>query len=204
MKTVSDLINRLVVKRFFIVMMLGMICSLSAWADISTTSQQLDDFSFKKGLTAHGGLTFSNEFYSGSDSLVRRDPYAYFLNGNLNMNLWGISLPFSFSYSNTQISYTQPFNKFKLDPSYKWVHLLVGTNTMEMSPYTLSDHEFTGVGVELTPGKWKIAGMYGRLNKAVEYDPMVNNYNTVAFVLAVPPEDNLASRSWRSYLRGWC
>lgn len=181
MKTVSDLINRLVVKRFFIVMMLGMICSLSAWADISTTSQQLDDFSFKKGLTAHGGLTFSNEFYSGSDSLVRRDPYAFFLNGNLNMNLWGISLPFSFSYSNTQISYTQPFNKFKLDPSYKWVHLLVGTNTMEMSPYTLSDHEFTGVGVELTPGKWKIAGMYGRLNKAVEYDPMVNNYNTVAF-----------------------
>ena len=106
MKTVSDLINRLVVKRFFIVMMSGMICSLSAWADISTTSQQLDDFSFKKGLTAHGGLTFSNEFYSGSDSLVRRDPYAYFLNGNLNMNLWGISMPFSFSYSNTQISYT--------------------------------------------------------------------------------------------------
>lgn len=181
MGTVSESIKRRVVKRVIKAVALGMFCSLSAMADISTTSQHLDDFSFKKGLTAHGGLTFNNEFYRGSDSLVSRDPYAYYLNGNLNLNLWGISMPFSFSYSNTQKTYTQPFNKFKLDPSYKWVHLLVGTNTIEMSPYTLSDHEFTGVGVELTPGNWKIAGMYGRLNKAIEYDPLEENYNTVAY-----------------------
>ena len=108
-------------------------------------------------------------------------PYAFYLNGSLNINLWGISMPFSFSLSNTQKSYTQPFNRFKLDPSYKWVHLLIGTNTLEMSKYTLSDHDFCGVGVELTPDKWNISAMYGRLNKAVEYDPLVANYQTVAF-----------------------
>lgn len=155
--------------------------SVRMQAAITSTSQNLDEFSFKKGLTMNGGLSFSNSFYSGSDSLVYRDPYAMFLNGNLNFNLWGISMPFSFSYSNTQKSYTQPFNRFKLDPRYKWVHLLVGTNVMEMSKYTLSDHDFTGVGVELTPGNWNISGMYGRLKKAVEFDSKVENYSTVSY-----------------------
>ncbi|MEE1261192.1 MAG: hypothetical protein U0K66_13595 [Paludibacteraceae bacterium] len=155
--------------------------AMSCFADISTTHQQLDEFSFKKGVKASGGLSLTNNFYAGSDSLVNRDPYAFYLNGSLNINLWGISMPFSFSLSNTQKSYTQPFNRFKLDPSYKWVHLLIGTNTLEMSKYTLSDHDFCGVGVELTPDKWNISAMYGRLNKAVEYDPLVANYQTVAF-----------------------
>ena len=152
-----------------------------SFAAISTTQQNFDDFSFKKGFKATGGLSFSNYFYAGSDSLVTRDPYAFYLNGNLNMNLWGISLPFSFSLSNTQKSFTQPFNRFKLDPSYKWVHLLLGNNTMEMSKYTLAGHDFYGVGVELTPGNWDISAMYGRLKKAVEFDPLVANYETVAF-----------------------
>ena len=133
--------------------------AMSCFADISTTHQQLDDFSFKKGMKVNGSLSLTNNFYAGSDSLVNRDPYAFYLNGGLNINLWGISMPFSFSFSNTQKSYTQPFNCFKLDPSYKWVHLLIGTNTMEMSKYTLSDHDFCGVGVELTPEKWNISAM---------------------------------------------
>lgn len=159
---------------------LGML-SVSGNAAITNESQRLDEFSFKKGLTASGGLTFTNTFYQGSDSLVVRDPYAFYLNGDLNLNLWGISMPFSFSYSNTEKSYTQPFNRFKLNPSYKWARLLVGTNVLHLSPYTLSDHEFTGVGVELTPGNWIVSGMYGRLKKAVEYDPLLENIATVSY-----------------------
>lgn len=154
---------------------------LNVEAAITTTSQTLDEFSFKKGFKANGGLSFSNTFYAGSDSLVNRDPYAMYLNGNLNVNLWGISMPFSFSFSNTQKSFTQPFNRFKLDPRYKWVHLLIGSNAMNFSPYTLAGHMFNGVGVELTPSNWNIAAMYGRFKKAIEYDPMIQNYNTVAY-----------------------
>lgn len=150
-------------------------------AAITTTSQNLDEFSFKKGFKVNGGLSFANTFYAGSDSLVKRDPYAMYLNGNLNVNLWGISMPFSFSFSNTQKSYTQPFNRFKLDPRYKWVHLLIGTNSMDFSPYTLAGHSFNGIGVELTPGNWEVSGMYGRLQKAVEFDPEVENYSNVAY-----------------------
>ena len=35
-----------------------------SFAAISTTQQNFDDFSFKKGFKATGGLSFSNNFYA--------------------------------------------------------------------------------------------------------------------------------------------
>lgn len=140
----------------------------AACAGITATSQDLGSFSFSKGLTAGGSLTVGDTLYRGSDSIINRDPYQLNLNGFLNVNLWGIDMPFSFSYCNTNTTYTQPFNRFKLDPRYKWIHFLVGYNTMQLSRFTISDHDFCGVGMELTSGKWTVAGMYGCLAKAVE------------------------------------
>ncbi|WP_247235661.1 hypothetical protein [Telluribacter sp. SYSU D00476] len=37
---------------------------------------------------------------------------------------------------------------------------------MTFSPYTLNGHQFSGVGVDLTPGNWRVSAMYGRLIKA--------------------------------------
>jgi hypothetical protein len=150
-------------------------------AQVTTTSQQLDGLSFKKGLKVGGSLSFINTFYDGSSGLSYREPYVYYLNAGLNINLWGMSMPFSFSYSNTGKSYTQPFNRFKLAPSYKWVRLHLGSSSLNYSKYTLAGHQFDGVGVELTPGKWYISAMYGRFVKAIEYDPLVDNRTTVAY-----------------------
>lgn len=154
---------------------------LSLPAQVTTTSQQLDGLSFKKGLKVGGGLSFSNTFYKGSREFINRDPYSFYLNGNLDINLWGISMPFSFSYSNTNRSYTQPFNRFKLAPSYKWVKLHVGSSSMNFSKYTLAGHQFDGIGVELTPGKWYVGAMYGQLLKAVEYDSDADNLHAISY-----------------------
>ncbi|MBQ0030447.1 MAG: hypothetical protein KBT32_08430 [Bacteroidales bacterium] len=140
-----------------------------------------DAIDFKKGLTASGGLNFNNTFYTGSDSLINRDPYVYTLCGNLNLNYLGIDLPFSFALSNTSKEYTQPFNRFQVAPKYKWVRLYLGSASMTFSPYTLAGHDFRGVGVELTPKNWYIGAMYGRFLKAVEYDPMEDNLDKVAY-----------------------
>ena len=43
---------------------------------------------------------------------------------------------------------------------------------MSFSPYTLAGHSFKGAGVELTPGKWRLAMMAGQLKKAIEYNPL--------------------------------
>jgi hypothetical protein len=67
---------------------------------------------------------------------------------------------------------------------------------MTFSNYTLSGHVFLGGGVELTPGKWRIAAMYGRLKKAVsvgeldslQYDNIA--YKRMGYGLKVGYDDN--------------
>jgi hypothetical protein len=127
---------------------------------------------FKNGVKATGGINISNIFYHSSDSISRRDPYQYILSGNLNLNIFGYVTPFSFTYSNSQRSYTQPFNRLSFTPQYKWVKAYIGYTSMSFSPYTLSGHSFKGGGVELTPGSWRVALMAGQLKKAIEYNPL--------------------------------
>jgi hypothetical protein len=149
--------------------------------NIPLQAQDLDAISVKKGLDLSGGLRLSNTFYAGSDSLIKRDPYVYYLTGDMNLNIFGFDLPFSFAYSNTSKRYQQPFNRFQIAPKYKWARLYVGSTSMNFSKYTLAGHQFRGAGVELTPGKWSVSGMYGRLMKPVEYDPLIDNISSVAY-----------------------
>ena len=127
---------------------------------------------FKKGIKASGGVNLSNIFYHTSDTISRRDPYQFILSGNLNLNLFGYNTPFSFTYSNSQRSYTQPFNRLSFTPQYKWIKAYLGYTSMSFSPYTLSGHSFKGAGVELTPGNWRLAIMGGQMKKAIEYNPI--------------------------------
>jgi len=140
-----------------------------------------DNINFKQKPTVSGGLSFNNTFFNGSDSLIKRDPYMFTLCGSLNVNLFGVELPFSFALSNTSKSYSQPFNRFQVAPKYKWVRLYLGSTAMTFSPYTLAGRDFRGVGVELTPDKWFIGAMYGRFAKPVEYDPILENIDEVSY-----------------------
>ncbi|WP_128755402.1 porin, partial [Aquimarina sediminis] len=110
-------------------------------------------------------------YYDGQST---REPFTYFLSGNLNLNVSGVySIPISFSYSNQKFQSSNPFsfNRLSIHPSYKWVTTHIGDVSMTFSPYTLSGHQFTGAGVDLTPeGPFKLSAMYGRLLKESEYN----------------------------------
>jgi hypothetical protein len=103
------------------------------------------------------------------------NPYAYFLLGGMNMSFYGFSMPFNFTYSNQNLGYSHPFtfNQFGAQPSYKWVKAYVGYNSISFSPYTLNGHQFSGIGIELTPPSIPISMslVYGRLLKAVDFVP---------------------------------
>lgn len=122
-----------------------------------------------------GGLNYSSVFYNADDIPNRRQPFTWFLNGNLNVSILDFSLPFTFNYSNNQIAYTQPFNIQSFNPTYKWIKGYAGITAMNFSQYTLAGHIFAGGGVELSPKNFKFAAMYGRLKKAVEFDAVANS-----------------------------
>jgi hypothetical protein len=151
-------------------------------ATIEGHAQNLEEISLKKGAKITGSFNMNTVGYTAWGIPQRRDPFNWFLTGNLNFTLFGYAAPFSFSYSNANSSFSQPFNQFKFAPQYKWIKTYVGNTSMTFSPYTLAGHMFFGGGVELTPAKWRIALMYGRLNKAVPFDLSDSlQYNKAAF-----------------------
>lgn len=139
-------------------------------------SQDIEEVVKAPWVTANGGLTMSHIGNLSTDSSFSQQPYSFYLSGNLNTQFFDvIDMPVSFSYTNNEIdgSLPQPFNRFSMSPSYKWIKTYMGYTSMNFSPYTLSGHEFLGGGVELTPEKKiKFSAMYGRLNKAVEPDTL--------------------------------
>ena len=147
-------------------------CMLGLFA----SSQDLTQIGKAKLLTVGGGVSANSVFYDGT---ANRDAFSYVVNGNLNFNISGIhNIPLTFSYTNNRFTNNQPFkfNRLSIHPSYKWVATHIGDVSMTFSPYTLSGHLFTGLGVDLTPeGRFKISAMYGRLLRAVEFNEEEEN-----------------------------
>lgn len=141
----------------------------------SVFSQNLDKFGKKDMVKVSGGLNYSSVLYNADGIPNRRQPFTWFLNGNLNISILDFSLPFTFNYSNNQLSYTQPSNIQSFNPTYKWIKGYFGITSMNFSQYTMAGHVFTGGGLELTPKNFKFAAMYGQLKKAVEYDAINNS-----------------------------
>ncbi|BAV06500.1 hypothetical protein SAMN05421788_107164 [Filimonas lacunae] len=149
------------------------------------TAQQIDVAGLGSTLRAkpvkvNGGINATMMAYGGNEAAgTGRDPFSWFLQGNLNMSLFGkINLPFSFNLTNSGKGYTYPVapNRLSLHPMYKSVTGHIGDVSMSFSPYTLNGLQFRGVGVDVAPtGPWKVSAMYGRLQKAVLYDSATNN-----------------------------
>lgn len=144
-------------------------------------SQNLESIGEAKPLEVSGGVSLNSIFYTASGIDNRRDPFNYFATGNINFNFYGWSVPLSFTYSNQNTTFQQPFNQYGLHPTYKWVTGHFGYASMSFSPYTLSGHLFLGAGVDLEPSeKFKFSAMYGRLQKAVQPDSL-NDASIPAF-----------------------
>lgn len=144
-------------------------------------SQSLDKIGKKDMMKTGGGLSYSSVFYDAQGIPDRRQPFTWFLNGTVTTSILDISLPFTFNYSNNQISYTQPYMLQSFNPTYKWIKGYAGITSMNFSQYTLAGHVFSGTGVELTPKKFKFSAMYGRLKKAVEYDAINGSELTMSY-----------------------
>lgn len=133
-------------------------------------AQDVSQLRLKKGIDFSGSINFNTVVYLAKGVERRRDPFNWFVNGNLNTNLFGYSAPISFSYSNTSRSFAQPFNRFSFSPQYKWIRTHIGYSSLSFSDFTLAGHVFLGGGLELSPNNWRISAMYGRLRKAVSFD----------------------------------
>jgi len=146
-------------------------------------SQSIENISKTEPFKINGDISLTASAYifnTGDTSMHPRNmPFSGVLSSNINARIYGIDLPFSFTYSNQGKSYRQPFNQFGLNPSYKWVKLHLGYSNVNFSPFTLADHTILGAGVELTPKNFRFGFIYGRFNrKTDQYNATENTLPT--------------------------
>jgi hypothetical protein len=135
------------------------------------SAQDLANLQNTKPVTLHGSLGANLAFYGANGIKARQDPFSYGLNGNATLTVYGISMPFSFTWYNHQSNYSQPFNQFGISPTYKWITCHLGYRSLTFSEFTLNGHTFLGAGVEMTPKKFRFGAIYGKFSKNSEYDP---------------------------------
>jgi len=119
-------------------------------------------------ISVSGSLGGGLSYYHINGIPERRQPYGYSIFGSVNIQLYGWSLPFSIAVNQQGTSFSQPFTRFGVSPEYKWIKLHAGYRNLRFSEFTLNNITFYGGGVELTPGKFRFAAMYGRIREAVE------------------------------------
>ena len=147
---------------------LGAILLLAASA--RSSAQDLERVGSDDPVKASGSVGVRGVLY-GSDGIAnRRVPFSYTLTGGVNLDIYDLSLPFSFVYSEQERGISQPFNQFGVSPHYKWLTAHVGFRNLTFSPYTLAGHQILGAGIEMNPGNFRFGFIAGRLQRSVEED----------------------------------
>jgi hypothetical protein len=149
----------------YIFIWVGILCPC-----IMALGQDITNLKNEKPFAVNGDLDIRSIVYSAKGIDARRSPLSYIISGSPTFSLYGFTIPVSFTFSEQDRSFNQPFNQFGLSPTYKWITLHAGYRNISFSPYTLAGHTMLGGGVELKPGKFTFGIMTGRLNRATSVD----------------------------------
>lgn len=129
----------------------------------SLKSQDLEKFDKDNPIALSGTISTGASSFNSIGRESNRDPFGYFIAANTNFKVFGFDIPVSLVYRDNATTVSNPFNRFTIAPTYKWVSLRFGNAAMNFHPYVLSGQIIKGVGVELTPGKWYLGGVRGDL-----------------------------------------
>lgn len=145
---------------------------------MNLSAQDLGNLKKNKPLQISGNLGLGGMYTAAQGIEARRTPFSWYVNGSPTLNLYGITIPFSFVWSEQERSFSQPFNKYGASPYYKWAKLHLGYRNVYYSDYTLSGATFLGGGFDLKPGKFRLGAVYGKFrNKSVESNENRSRYS---------------------------
>ncbi|MEO0733542.1 MAG: hypothetical protein AAFZ52_11950, partial [Bacteroidota bacterium] len=150
---------------------------LSVWLPAQDVEQVLDRVGNlrEQSLSITGGLHLGTDSYAAAGIAPRRDAFQWNARANLTLGFLGISVPFSFAFADANQNFNLPSYSFAgISPTYRWLTVHAGDRSLALSRFTLDGLTFRGGGLELKPGKWRLAGFYGGLNRA-----LVNDLNAV-------------------------
>jgi hypothetical protein len=143
---------------------------------LHSRAQQVGSLLKAQPVTFSGNVSATAIFYDAKGIPNRYLPFNYVIAGNPTLAIYGMQIPFAFVVGKQQSSFTQSFNQFGMSPTYKWITVHAGYRSLAFSPYTLAGHTVLGGGIELNPGKFRFAFLYGQFNKATAQDTAQSLY----------------------------
>mgnify|MGYP001091426946 CR=1 FL=1 len=147
--------------------------------------ENLDEFGKRKFIDLKGSLSLTANIYQTTAEQDLQNPFSYVISGAPVLLVYGVPLPFSFTFANQDFGFSGPdtdqFQRLGISPYYKWVQVHAGYRNIAFSPYTLNNHNFLGGGVELTPGKFRFGFVYGRFLQANPEDTLNSNGVPVSY-----------------------
>ncbi|MBK7944945.1 MAG: hypothetical protein IPJ85_06385 [Flavobacteriales bacterium] len=154
---------------------------LPALLESRAMAQDIERIGKKDGLSLTGGLSAFGAGYTTDLNDPRMAPFTWGLSGRLNLSIYDLQIPFSFTFSEKEREFRQPFNQYGLSPRYKWATAHIGHRSMHFSELTMSGQRFFGGGLELMPKKFRFAAMHGRLRKEIFADTTIEAFVEPAF-----------------------
>lgn len=132
--------------------------------------QNIAEIAKSDPLIITGTIGTQNTYRYSTTGTEYGSPFSTMFYANMNVNLYGISMPFAISYSNSNLEYNYPHLSLSFTPQYKDWTGYIGESTMSMSKYVMN-MSFNGVGLEYTHKNFRTGAFYGILQKAINDDP---------------------------------
>ena len=134
------------------------------------TAQNISEIAKADPLIISGAIGTRNTYRYTTGGYTYASPMSNALFLDLNISVYGLSMPFSLYYTNDNLDFAYPQLSLSLTPQYKnWTGYL-GQSSMPFSNYVMN-LSFMGAGVEYKDKMWHAGIFYGRLRKAINDDP---------------------------------
>ncbi len=124
----------------------------------------------KESTGISGSINARMTFYTATKNNKRRPGFNFNVYGRPVVRINDLYIPVDFSLGTYQNKFRQSFNRLGISPTYKWITLYLGNNSVNYSPLALSGHRFLGIGLELNPGKFRFGFIWGRFNRKIDPD----------------------------------
>ncbi len=136
---------------------------------LGAKAQDISQIAKSDPLVMSGAIGTSNTYYH-STGYRFASPFQSSVWANLNLSVYGISMPFSLYYTNSDFNFNYPHISLNLSPRYKQWQAYFGQSSISYSPYVMN-MSFNGVGVEYQGERLRFGLFYGRLRNAINDDP---------------------------------
>lgn len=126
-----------------------------------------------------GGASIFSSAYSSSRTDINASPFNYGISMYTTLKFKEFSYPFSFSYSANKVNITHPFLRFGFAPSYKWVKLYLGNQSLNYNQFVFGGINAFGAGFEIKPKWFYLSAFYGNIVSKIFVDSTSVNYKTI-------------------------